>query len=64
MPVDPLAPAGPELLVDLVGGPDRDRQEPVVVEGAVPGDRRLDQVADAVEFVAPGEVLVRDAVSC
>ena len=63
VPVDPVASGGPELLVDPVGGPDGDGQEPVVVERPVPGDRRLDQVPDAVELVAPGEVGVRDAAA-
>jgi hypothetical protein len=63
VPVDPVAARRPELLVDPVGGPHGDGQEPVVGEGTVPGDRRLDQVPDAVELVAPGEVAVRDAAA-
>ena len=58
MTVDRQAAGRAELAVDRVGGPDRDPEEPVVAERALPGDGRLDQVADAVQLVAPGEVLV------
>ena len=46
-------------LVDRVDRPLRDRQQPVVAEGAMPRDRGLDQMTDAVQLVAPGEVAGR-----
>ena len=58
MAVDRLAALRTELPLD---GGDRtlgDEEESIVAERAVPGDRRLDQVADAVELVAPFEVAV------
>jgi hypothetical protein len=57
--VHPLPAGGPELLVDPVGGPDGDLEQPVVAQSPVPGHGRLDQMAGAVELVAPGEVGVR-----
>ena len=56
--VDPRRPVRPEGRVDRIGGPARDRQEPVIAQRPVPGDPGLDQVADAVQLVAELEVLV------
>src|SRR4029453_11158851 len=61
--VHALAPAGPEVALDLVGGPDGDGQQPVVAQGPLPGHGGLDQVADAVELVAPGGGAGRDPVA-
>ena len=58
MAVDRVAAARAELAIDRVGRPRRDAQQPVVTERALPGHRRLDQVAEAVQLVAPGQVLV------
>ena len=56
--VDRQAAARTKLAVDGVGGPDGDREEPVVPERALPGDGGLDQVADAIELVTPRQILV------
>ena len=58
MAVDRQAAARTKLAVDRVGGPDGDREEPVVPERAMPGDGGLDQVADAIELVTPRQILV------
>ncbi len=58
MPVDAVATRRAELALDRLDGAQRDVEQSVVGEGAVPRDGGLDQVADAVELVAPGEVLV------
>ena len=58
MPVDAVATRRAELALDRLDGAQRDVEQPVVGEGAVPRDGGLDQVADAVQLVAPGEVLV------
>ena len=58
MAVDGVAPIRAEL---SFGGGDRtlgDEEEPIVAERAMPGDRRLDEVAEAVQLVAPCEVVV------
>ncbi len=58
MAIDPVAAVGTELALD---GRDRthgDEEEPVVAERAVPRDGRLDEVADAVQLVAPRQVAV------
>ncbi len=57
-PSTPDRPVGPELPLDPVGRTDRDREQPVVAERAMPGDRGLHEMADAVELVPPGEVAV------
>ncbi len=58
VPAHRLDTAGPEHLADEVGGPLGDLDEPVVGArpGARPRDRGLQQVADAVELVAPLQV--------
>ena len=58
MAVDPVGAAGAEGRVDRVGGASGHGQQPVVAERPVPGDRRLDEVADAVQLVAELEVAV------
>ncbi len=51
-----LVAAGAEDLADVVGEPAGDVEQPRVAGAARVGDRRLDQVAGAVELVVPGEV--------
>ena len=63
MAVDGVPPARPELAVDRVHGAQRDVEQPVVAERAMPGDRRLDQMADVVQLVAPGQVAIRLAAA-
>ena len=58
MAVDGVPPARAELAVDRVHGTERDVEQPVVPECAMPGDRRLDEVADVVQLVAPGQVAI------
>jgi hypothetical protein len=50
------APVWPEHGVDAVDEPPGDGQQLVVADSAPVGDRRLDQMAGAVELVAVGEV--------
>ena len=61
MPVDAVATRRAELALDRLDGAQRDVEQPVVGESAVPRDGGLDQVTDAVQLVAPGEVLVLGA---
>ena len=61
--VDALATVRSELAFDRVDGAHRDVEQPVVAERAVPGDRGLDEMADAVQLVAPREVAVRLAAA-
>src|ERR1035437_5690414 len=58
MTVVSIAAFRAELPFDRPAGIACDVEQPVVAEDVVPGDRRLDQVADAVELVSPLEVLV------
>ena len=58
VPVDAVATRRAELALDRLDGAQRDVEQPVVGEGAVPRDGGLDQVADAVQLVAPGKVPV------
>ena len=58
MAVDRQATGPAELAIDGIGRPDRDPEEPVVAECALPRDGRLDQVAHGIELVAPGQVPV------
>ena len=55
----PSRPVGPELAVDGVHGAPGDGEQPVVAERAMPGDGGLDEMADAVQLVAPREVAER-----
>src|SRR5918995_6833127 len=55
-PVDQAFP-GPERPDDKVGHPAGHLKQPRITTGAMQGDRRLDQVARAVELVAPLQVL-------
>ena len=58
MTFDGLAAFRPEL---SLGGCDRtlgDEEETIVAERTVPGDRRLEEMAVAVQLVAPGQVAV------
>ena len=57
----PVAPVGPRAASTRVGGLAGDREQPVVAQRAVPRDRRLDQVPDAVQLVAELEILVLPA---
>ena len=59
MAVDAIAAAVARARVDEADGAHRDVEQPVVAERPMPGDRRLDQVTDAVQLVAPLEVAVR-----
>ena len=61
VPVDAVTTGRAELPLDRLNGAQRHVEQPVVGEGAVPRDGGLDQVTDAVQLVAPGEVLVLGA---
>src|SRR5207253_6152772 len=50
------APAGAELGMQIVGEAPCDRQQPIVTGGAAKRDRRLDEMAGAVELVPVREV--------
>ena len=63
MPVDGQRPGRTEGSLDVVRGADRDLEQSIVAQRAVPGDGRLDQMADAVELVTPGHVAVRMAAA-
>ncbi len=63
VPVDAVAPARAELVVDPGREPLGHRQQPPVAERPLPGDRRLEQVAGAVQLVAPLQV-VEGPVGC
>ena len=63
MPVDPVPSSRPELAGDVVHRTLGDVEQTVVGECAVPCDRGLNQVTDAVELVPPGKVGVRLAAA-
>ena len=56
--VDHLAPVRTERPLDGGSRTLGDEEETIVAERTVPGDGRLDEMADAVELVAPLEILV------
>ncbi len=56
--IDPRPAGGSELALDRVGRAGRHAEQPVVAKRALPGDRGLDEVAEGVQLVAPGEVPV------
>ncbi|GAA3507578.1 hypothetical protein FHR32_001171 [Streptosporangium album] len=56
---DALLPAGPEPLHHQVGELHRRREQPPVAHPPPGGDRGLDEVAQVVELVTPGEVFPR-----
>ena len=56
--IDGVPSARTELALDRSDGADRDVEEPVVRERPVPRDRGLDEMADVVQLVAPGQVPV------
>ncbi len=59
----PASRPGPNARSAWSAARDRDVEQAIVAEGAVPGDGRLDQVADAVQLVTPGHVAVRTAAA-
>ena len=54
----PARPAGPSSRSTASAARVATLEQPVVAERALPGDRGLDEVADGVQLVAPGEVPV------
>jgi hypothetical protein len=61
--VDARLPLAAELAVDRLDGAGRDREQPIIPERSVPGDRGLHEVADAVQLMAPLQVGVRAATA-
>ncbi len=54
----PGRPVGSELALDRVRGARRDVHEAVIAERTLPGDGRLDEMAEAVQLVSPREIPV------